>query len=232
VRIAVLDLTTHPEPLLSGLPRVHEQTIDWLKQGLPEAAYSVVDVAQSGQAMPPLNSFDGVVLTGSEFGVYDDVPWMGPLRGFLEACRDARKPVYGICFGHQIMADTYGGRAEKSERGNHVGARRYTIDGVERDVLVWHQDQVVEVPPGARVTASASYCPVGALEYDFPAASVQFHPEHQPEHIGEIYARFRGSVIPEDQYGPAAASLTTSAVAVDEQAHEAAAFFRRHIGAE
>ena len=230
MKITVLDLTTHPEPLLSGLPRVGAQTIDWLSQGLPEAQYTIVDVAEAGEAMPALDVFDGLVLTGSEFGVYDDVPWMQPLRDLLIACRDAGKPVYGICFGHQIMADTYGGRAEKSDQGTHVGARQYAIDGETREVLVWHQDQVVEVPPRARVTASASYCPVGALEYDFPAVSVQFHPEHRADHIGQIYAKFRGTVIPEDLYGPAAASLRTADVAVDEQAQEAAAFFRQHVG--
>lgn len=229
MKIAILDLTTHPEPLLTGLPRVHEQTVAWLSQGLPEADYVVVDVAEGGAPMPALESFDGVVLTGSEFGVYDDVPWMAPLRGFLNACRAARKPVYGICFGHQIMADTWGGKAEKSPEGAVIGAQDYQIGEDQREVLVWHQDQVTEVPPSARVTASAGYCPVGALEYDFPAASVQFHPEHRADHIGQIYEKFRGAEIPEEKFGPAMASLQTSEVAVDEQAHEAAAFFRAHI---
>ena len=67
--------------------------------------------------------------------------------------------------------------------GQVVGARRFTVDGVERDAHVWHQDQVFEVPPGARVTGSAEYCPVGMLDYDFPAFSMQFHPEYSRAYL-------------------------------------------------
>lgn len=230
MRIAVLDLTGHPLPLLEGMPRVGQQTIDWLAPALPEAAFFSVDVTDGGEPMPALDTFDGLLLTGSEYGVYDETPWMEPLRQLLRATKDAGKPIYGICFGHQIMADTFGGKAEKSPDGVVMGVQPFEMDGRVENTLVWHQDQVTEVPPGATVTASAGYCPVGALDYDFPAASVQFHPEHRKDHLLEVYARARGSEgFPSaDQMDAAAATLQAEDVAPDLMAQEVAAFFKAH----
>ena len=85
--------------------------------------------------------------------------------------------MFGICFGHQIMADIFGGKAAKSDKGFITGSRRFNDRGTNVNAYLAHQDQVTEVPPNAEVIASAAHCPVAALSYDFPALSVQFHPE-------------------------------------------------------
>ena len=175
--------------------------------------------------MPALDSFDGVVLSGSEKGVYDDAPWMAPLRAFLDDVRAARKPVYGICFGHQIMADTWGGKAEKVA-DIAVGACAFTMEGEAADAHVWHKDQVTAVPPGARVTGWAAHCPVGALAYDFPAISVQFHPELTESVLRDLFARGRDILLDGGDADAAVASFERAQVAVDLQAREAADFFR------
>ena len=229
MKIAVMDLTTHPEPLLSGLPRVGEQVVAWMKRGLPEATYRWYAVAEDGEALPQVEDFDGLVLSGSEFGVYDDVPWMAPLRQLLLDTKAAGKPIYGICFGHQLMADTFGGKAEKVH-APVMGAQRYAFEGRDVDVHVWHKDQVTEVPPGATVTGAASYCPVGALAYDFPAASVQFHPEYSERQLRALYDRFTGigEVDPDDR-DKALASFEGAAVSPDLAAAEMGDFFRQHL---
>ncbi|MDR6266483.1 type 1 glutamine amidotransferase [Roseobacter sp. N2S] len=228
MKIAVLDLTSHPEPDMSGQPRVGQLIHDWLAPALPEAEIFAVDVAQGGAMLPALSGFDGVVISGSEAGVYDDTPWMTPLRQFLLACKSARKPIFGICFGHQIMADTFGGKAEKAKAGNIVGARQFTLKGAMIDAHVWHQDQVVIAPPQAAVTATAPYCPIAALEYDFPAASVQFHPEYSAAHLRDLWDIFRGKFLTEQERADAITSVAGVSVPVDLQAKETAAFFRAH----
>lgn len=42
-----------------------------------------------------------------------------------------------------------------------------------------HQDQVVRLPPGARVTADSTFTPYAGLDYGDPI-SFQFHPEFDP----------------------------------------------------
>ena len=229
MKIAVLDLTEHPEPLLEGLPRVAAQIITWLAPALPEADFIAYDIANDGADMPQLSAFDGLLLSGSEMGVYDQTLWMAPLRGLLQATRAAGKPIFGICFGHQIMADTFGGRAEKSAAGEHVGARKFDLGAGAVDTHVWHKDQVTVVPPGAKVTGSAPYCPVGALEYDFPALSVQFHPEYTTQQLHALWDRFRDDLVPAATCDAAVDSLKDADVAVDLYAAKTATFFRDNI---
>ena len=112
MKIAVLDLCVWLPEYQSGQPKFGQLLVDWLARGLPEADLSVVTVVE-GEALPDVTRFDGYVLSGSDKGVYDDTPWMQPLRDFLVQAKAAGKPIFGICFGHQIMADVFGGKAEK-----------------------------------------------------------------------------------------------------------------------
>lgn len=225
MRIAQLELTGHPSPLLDGLPRTAQQIKAWLAPHLPEVTFTATNIVD-GAPLPEYRDFDGVIVGGSEFGIYDDTPWMQPLRQFLTGCRDRQKPIFGICFGHQIMADVFGGRAEKASVGNIVGARPFRYHGDPVEAYVWHQDQVTQVPGGARVTASASHCPVGALDYDFAARSVQFHPEYRADHLTTLFSRGRDIFLPADLAEAGLDSLKSAHVLDDLAAAQAAQLFR------
>ena len=229
MRIAVLDVTGHPLPLLEGLPRVGEQIISWLSPALPEATFRWFDIEENGEDLPDVDAFDGLVLSGSEHGVYDATPWNRPLRIFLLRCKAQSKPVFGICFGHQMMADTFGGHAENANLGVIVGARAFEFGETSQDAHVWRKDQVTIVPPGARITAHAPYCPVGALEYDFPAASVQFHPEYSEYQLCEIFRRARDHFLTGDEADDAVQSFAQTDVKTNLMAYETATFFRKYI---
>ena len=145
------------------------------------------DVA-AGALPADVGRHDAYLITGSPAGVYDDLPWIAPLKTFLRAAKGRAKLV-GICFGHQIMAEAFGGRVEKSEKGWGVGLHSYPI--VQREpwmeathlvsVPASHQDQVVLQPPEADVIASSLFTPYAGLAWrDQPAISFQFHPEMSP----------------------------------------------------
>ncbi len=229
MKIAILDLTEHAEPMLSGLPRVGEQIVTWLSPAMPEADIFWVDVAEGGAPMPELDTFDGLVVSGSEHGVYDPLPWMPSLRQLLLDTKEAGKPIFGICFGHQIMADVFGGKAGLADTGVVVGVRKFRHGDETLDTHVWHQDQVLEVPPGAEITMVADHCPIGGLQYDFPAMSVQFHPEYSQTQLRALFKRGRDIFITGDNADQAAASFDGSNVAPDLMSREAATFFRDHI---
>lgn len=225
MRLAVLDLTEHPRPLLDGLPRASESIAAWLAPALPEATFEPC-LAAEGAALPRAEDCDGLIVSGSEKGVYDPAPWMAPLRELLLAARAAQTPVFGICFGHQIMADTYGGRAEKSGLGMVIGARRFDGATGPVDAHVWHQDQVTRVPPGATVTGVAAHCPIGALDYDFPAASVQYHPEYTRAGLDALLGRLAGHLVGTEAVAAARLSMAAAKVPRDLAADKAAALFR------
>jgi len=224
VRLAVLDLCVWLPEYQSDQAKFGPVMVDWLRRGLPEAEMEVVYVVE-GAALPDVDAYDGYVLTGSDKGVYDDVPWMAPLRAFLLAARDAGKPLLGICFGHQIMAETFGGVAEKVG-APVVGVRDFEMDGQQVAAHVWHQDQVTRVPDGARVFAQAAYCPAAGLEYDFPALSVQFHPEYDANYVGTFLRRSRGAILSEAETDAAVAEIDGGSVVPDLFANRAGDFFR------
>ena len=129
-----------------------------------------------------IHAADGWLLGGSRHGVYDDIPFIAPLKEFVRDAYAAKVPVAGICFGHQLIADALGGKAEKFSGGWGMGHTDYDFAGETLTLNAFHQDQVTVVPPDARVVASNDFCQNAALAYDGPAFSVQPHPEfNKPE---------------------------------------------------
>ena len=121
---------------------------------------------------------DGWLITGSRHGVYEDHAWIPPLEAFIRQIVRSGRPLVGICFGHQIIAQALGGRAEKFAGGWSIGPQVYDFVGRgPKTVMAWHQDQVTEPPAGAITLASSDFCQHAALLYPGQAYTVQPHPE-------------------------------------------------------
>ncbi|MFC0410000.1 type 1 glutamine amidotransferase [Roseomonas elaeocarpi] len=207
MRIGILECGLPPAPLLEEHGSYDTMVRRLLRGGAAEAdsrGEAAGDAAGGGPAGWEVVSFrarDGVlpeaatacdayVLTGSPAGVYDPLPWIPPLLEFLRNARGRAKLV-GICFGHQAMAQAFGGEVIQSPRGWGVGLHRYALRerrpwmGEASDapaaiaVPASHQDQVVQLPPGARVTVASEFTPFAGLDYG-DAISFQFHPEFSP----------------------------------------------------
>ncbi|MDI7774886.1 type 1 glutamine amidotransferase [Asticcacaulis sp. EMRT-3] len=161
----------------------------------------------------------GVVITGSPAGVYESDAWIGALIGWLRTL-DSATPVVGICFGHQVMAQAWGGHVEKSDKGWGVGLHEYEVrahdlwlDMAGKPALtlacaVTHQDQVVKKPDGAVVLAGSDFTPHAALYYtDRKALSFQCHPEFGEDFAADLLLSRRGGRIDADLVDQALSTL-------------------------
>ena len=78
-------------------------------------------------------------------------------------------------------------------------------------VSALHQDQVVDLPPGATVLARSAHCPYAALAYGDPedpdVVTLQPHPEFGPAFMDELLALRAGTAFPEAEAATARASL-------------------------
>ncbi|GAB3249263.1 type 1 glutamine amidotransferase [Kineosporia babensis] len=143
---------------------------EWLTvQGIP---FVVQDVTAQG----PHDETDwgAVVVLGSKESAYDaSVPWLEWERTELRRHLDAGRPLLGICFGAQLLAQLTGGSvaaARSPERG-WIDVEGSPLTG---SWFAWHGDEIT-VPPQAQVLARSSAC-VQAFQVG-PHLGVQFHPE-------------------------------------------------------
>ena len=188
---------------------------DRLGGGLAYRYYQV----QAGELPRRIDECDAYLITGSRAGVHDDLDWLPPLRAWLRDFHAGGARIVGICFGHQLIADTLGGRAERSTRGWGVGVRAAHLDaGVwpapfgplaahELRLLYSHQDQVVRLPPAAVTLAGSDFCPHAALAIGDTLVGFQGHPEFTRDYLRALMAR-RRERLGEARYDTALASLS------------------------
>lgn len=184
MRIAILETGRPPAGLADRFGTYPDMFADLLGPGFEPVTFD----AAAGELPDRPDAFPAYLITGSPAGVYEDHAWLEPLKSFLRAARGKAR-IVGICFGHQIMAEAFGGRVEKSERGWGIGLqtlevrkRRPFMNGeASVSVPASHQDQIVLPPPNTEVLAASDFSPNGVIVYtDQPALSMQFHPEFEP----------------------------------------------------
>jgi len=129
---------------------------------------------------------DAYMTSGSKWGVNDDEPWIRELEAFVCKLYQANKPFVGICFGHQLIAKALGGRVEKSVKGWGIGIAVSPVvtkmpwmqppqDCV--NLIVSHQDQIIELPPATTVLMSSDFCSFSMIQVGQCFIGVQGHPE-------------------------------------------------------
>ena len=217
MKLTIIETGLVPEPIRDQFPDYPAMFRDLFAEAGADFRFETVSVVR-GAPLPDPAGLGGILITGSPAGVYDPEPWIAPLKDFIRRAAAARVPQAGICFGHQIMAEAFGGRVEKSEKGWGTGRHAYqtlsppTFEKVALPetirIAVSHQDQVVDIPPGARVMAASGFTPAAGLSFDFaPAISLQCHPEFTADYAAALYMARRGAPLAPENVEEAVASL-------------------------
>ncbi len=131
-----------------------------------------------------LSDVEGIVFSGGPSSVYAPNAPKPDFKVF-----DLGKPILGLCYGHQFIANHFGGKVERSSR--EYGERELTVvkkegvlSGLHSTEKVWysHGDSVLALPEGFEVLAKSGE---SIAAYACPSKNVfglQFHPEvhHTP----------------------------------------------------
>jgi GMP synthase (glutamine-hydrolysing) len=123
----------------------------------------------------------GIVFSGGPSSVYEDnAPHVDP------AIYDLNIPIFGICYGMQLIAHQLDGKVERAAKREYGKAEVdfephcRLVKGLDRKQTVWmsHGDHVSALPSGFVVDASTEHAPVAAMSNpDKRVFAVQFHPE-------------------------------------------------------
>jgi GMP synthase (glutamine-hydrolysing) len=163
-----------------------------------------------GDPLPHPTSIAGVIVTGSAAFLNEGAAWMRNGMEYLHSLIDAGTPVFGICFGHQMLGQALGGRIGRNPHGREIGTRTMTpladhpllpLEHGPLSVHTTHMDSVTELPPGARVLARTELEPHALVRFSEFAWGVQFHPEMDGE-VMRCYIREQRSALRSEGLDP------------------------------
>jgi GMP synthase (glutamine-hydrolysing) len=163
-----------------------------LGAGLQLPQLRTVDVA-AGEALPPPHEVAGAMITGSAAMVTERAAWSERVAGWIRDAMDVELPLFGVCYGHQLMAHALGGHVGYLPGGREIGTQPIELaeharhDPLTSDLPLTfrahttHEQSVLEPPAGATVLARSAREPHQLLRYSEHAVSTQFHPEFNAE---------------------------------------------------
>ncbi|MFJ8247927.1 glutamine-hydrolyzing GMP synthase [Peribacillus asahii] len=130
----------------------------------------------------------GIIFSGGPNSVYDESAFRCD-----EAIFELGLPIFGICYGMQLMTQYYGGKVEPAQHREYgkailnVQNDSALFANLPKEQTVWmsHGDLVVETPAGFQVDATSASCPISAMsDRERNLFAVQFHPEVRHSEYG------------------------------------------------
>jgi GMP synthase-like glutamine amidotransferase len=139
---------------------------------------------------PPVYSADPIILLGGPYSVNDDLPFLRRERAWLQSCVLAGAPVFAICMGAQLLAQTLGASVRRLANPE-TGWCTVDVLGQSVPLLQWHEE-AFDAPTGAHGIASNGVQACQAFAHG-QHIGVQFHAEWTPAIVAELNQQFPDS---------------------------------------
>ena len=203
MHLAVLVTNTDRSDFAARHPRDGVKFAAMITAARPDWQVTAFEVTE-GEFPAALTRFDGVIIGGSPASVNGPAPWIARLEPLIRSIVAAEMPLFGACFGHQAIARALGGRVGDNPGGWVMGvtdtriasAPWVTGPGPIR-MNAAHNEQVLDLPPGAESLGGNADCPVGFYRLGHKVFATQYHPEMTPEFVAALVTEYAPKLPPE-----------------------------------
>ena len=189
---------------------------DLLREVLPGAMVDICYPGDPAAVLPEgesLTGYDGIAITGSSLHIYNGGVEVMRQVDLVRAALSTGTPVFGSCWGLQVITAAAGGSVRKNPKGREIGfgrGIRLTEAGRKHPMYVGkldvfnaptvHLDEVETLAPGTTVLATNAVSDVQSAEIrtnGSVAWAVQYHPEYPLREIAAIVRRIGTRLIEE-----------------------------------
>lgn len=182
----------------------------WIQDSISYTNYPITIL--DAKRFPPLpgpSSLAGIILTGSSAMVTDKEEWSKRLKPWLIHCAHKNTPILGICYGHQLLAETFGGKVGNRSSGAEIGTVTITKNkNSEKDKLfknlpinftahTIHWQSISQLPSDAILLASSNLDMYHAYRIGNTVWGVQFHPEFSETAMSFLISEYQSELIKE-----------------------------------
>jgi GMP synthase (glutamine-hydrolysing) len=139
--------------------------------------------------LPELEDIDKIIITGSHSMVTDYKEWSVYTAKWLEKALYTDVSVLGICYGHQLLAQVFGGEVDYHPNGQENGSVEIELTqlGIS-DPLIGvlphrfvgfssHAQTIIKLPSDTLVLAKNQFEPYHGVLFKRNIWGVQYHPE-------------------------------------------------------
>jgi GMP synthase (glutamine-hydrolysing) len=187
-----------------------------LHELLPNAVVDICFPGNPGANLPDgctLEAYDGVAITGSSLHIYNGGIEITQQIEMVRAVLTAGTPMFGSCWGLQVLTVAAGGSVRRNPKGRELGfgrsiklteaGRKHPMYAGKPDVFnapTVHLDEVETLAPGMTVLATNAVSDVQSAEIRCNGAlawGVQYHPEYPLREIAAIVRRIGQRLIGE-----------------------------------
>ncbi|KAF0249848.1 MAG: GMP synthase (glutamine-hydrolysing) [bacterium] len=174
-----------------------------------------------------LENVDGVIIGGSDTSVLDSFPWTNSIIELIHKIAEAKMPLFGSCWGHQMVAKTFGGEVVSDLSRKEMGSIEVVLTPQGRDDLLFsklpgkfvaqsgHKDHVMELPQNIDPLAYSELSPYQAIKVkDCPIYGAQFHADMDKTELKERLEYYQYDYVNTEEFDNVCNSLQSSPEAV------------------